>query len=127
MRVVYKEVPTTVELSNAYEILDYGESLRSWLDNFLKETKKLKSSEITATIEIRELNNIKINYDVVRITRQMKEYKKLIQKLDLEIDQFIEEVANIKFNKKVPEEREEYVEKIMERFDKQMKEEIDAM
>ncbi len=99
MRVVYKEVPTTIGLSNADDIIFYGDSLKDWLNDFLEETKKLKSSEITAKIEIRDLNKININYDVVKITREMKNYKEMIQKLNNELENFIEEINNINFNK----------------------------
>lgn len=96
MRVVHKEVETTIEIENAHKILDYGESLRSVLDNFLSKTEKIKSSEITTNIIIHDLNDVRINYDVVKATEKMREYQESIRELDNELEQFIEEINNIK-------------------------------
>lgn len=98
MRVIHKEIPIGIELSNAHEIIEEGKCLRTWLDAFIEETEKLKGSEITATIDIKGLNDVKIHYDFIRVTKKMADYQKIIKKLNQELDAFVKEVNNISFN-----------------------------
>ncbi len=104
MKLIKKQITTTIKLNNSERLLDIGEHLSKEINNFIMQTKKVESNEIVANIEMRALNDIRVEYDVDKVTRPLIRYKEILMKLDKEIEEFIEEVKNIKFNKEVPQD-----------------------
>ena len=97
MNVIKKQMSTTIKLNNSERLLEISEHLTKELNNFIMQTKEMESNEIVARIEMRALNNVYIEYDVDKVTRPLKKYKTILRKLDAEIENFIQEVNNIKF------------------------------